>query len=324
MVRFLSLLTLLALPASSFAVHFTDVPAGAWFATHVESAASLGIVSGYTDAQGRLTGKFGPLDQVTIGQALKMAVESAEYDPSLFGSVESGAHWAQRYRNVLIATDSFLEQHGIDNLDRPATRAEVAQIVTDLFVFRGFPSIVDREYVDVYGEHPYGGGINAMTSLDIMVGDGRAVHCLSGICTKTTFRPEDPITRAEAVKVIMTARANIGTVGKGMTLAMITMEPDAYAEDPTITYEDDGFNPFFLTVKCGTEVNFVNHIDNDKNMWVASDPHPHHTNEPGFDSGEGLRPTGIHTQLFDGEDRDVSYHNHLNPQHRGVIRVRGC
>ncbi|MBN1258185.1 S-layer homology domain-containing protein, partial [Candidatus Peregrinibacteria bacterium] len=43
---------------------FDDVAANAWYYDYVEAAVQLGIVNGYTDAAGNLTGKFGPGDTV--------------------------------------------------------------------------------------------------------------------------------------------------------------------------------------------------------------------------------------------------------------------
>ena len=37
---------------------FDDVPPGAWFTNYIEAAATLGIITGYADAQGNLIGLF--------------------------------------------------------------------------------------------------------------------------------------------------------------------------------------------------------------------------------------------------------------------------
>lgn len=53
---------------------FTDVAPGAWYYQYVETAAKNGLVSGYKDAAGNLTGKFGPGNDVTREEFAKMAV----------------------------------------------------------------------------------------------------------------------------------------------------------------------------------------------------------------------------------------------------------
>lgn len=82
---------------------FSDVPSSAWCHTHVVAAAEMGIVSGYKDAQGKPTGKFGPADNVALAQALKMAVMASAYSPVAAPDVyPAGNHWAKPYLNVAI------------------------------------------------------------------------------------------------------------------------------------------------------------------------------------------------------------------------------
>ncbi len=60
---------------------FGDVPADAWFFDSVEAAVQLGIVSGYTDAAGNLTGLFGPADLATTCWADEVLLRAASYLP---------------------------------------------------------------------------------------------------------------------------------------------------------------------------------------------------------------------------------------------------
>jgi len=55
---------------------FKDVPEDEWYYQYVESALQLGIVSGYTDAEGNQTFFFGPGDNVTRAQAAKIIKET--------------------------------------------------------------------------------------------------------------------------------------------------------------------------------------------------------------------------------------------------------
>lgn len=59
---------------------FSDVPAGAWYEGYVNVLAENGVVGGYTDANGKATGKFGPGDAVTRSAAAKMLVNAASLD----------------------------------------------------------------------------------------------------------------------------------------------------------------------------------------------------------------------------------------------------
>lgn len=51
---------------------------------------------------------------------------------------------------------------------------------------------------------------------------------------------------------------------------------------PVVTYTDSGFSPNNLTIKNGQTVTFKNEGPGD--MWVASAPHPTHTDYPEFDA----------------------------------------
>ena len=60
---------------------FDDVAEDAWYYAYVESAVQLEIVNGYTDAQGNLTGLFGPNDTVTRSAAAKILVGAFDIPP---------------------------------------------------------------------------------------------------------------------------------------------------------------------------------------------------------------------------------------------------
>lgn len=64
----------------------------------------------------------------------------------------------------------------------------------------------------------------------------------------------------------------------------ITPQPQPQApkvETVTVTYGDDGFSPKEVTIAKGSTVNFIN--KSQMPLWVASDPHPEHTDYPEFD-----------------------------------------
>ena len=53
---------------------FSDVPDEEWYASFVTTAYNWGIVDGYRNSAGNLTGQFGPNDPVTRAQAAKIGV----------------------------------------------------------------------------------------------------------------------------------------------------------------------------------------------------------------------------------------------------------
>ena len=100
-----------------------------------------------------------------------------------------------------------------------------------------------------------------------------------------------------------------------------------------ISYTNSGFEPQTITIRASTTVEWVN--TSDKLMWVASDPHPSHTNLPGFDErgvqgNDAVRSTipiaYAHTHANPYKYTFLkagkwSYHNHLVPNDRGIVIV---
>lgn len=86
----------------------------------------------------------------------------------------------------------------------------------------------------------------------------------------------------------------------------------------TITYTDSGFLPDTITIKAGTTVSFVNQSSSE--MWVASNPHPTHTDLPGFDEKESVANGGSYQFTFN-QLGTWGYHNHNNPGNKGEVVV---
>jgi len=90
-------------------------------------------------------------------------------------------------------------------------------------------------------------------------------------------------------------------------------------QTPTVAYNDQGFTPAVLTVKAGTAVTFVNQSSG--TMWVASNPHPTHTDLPGFDEHTAVPNGGTYTYTF-VKAGTWGYHNHVNPSDGGTVVVQ--
>lgn len=86
-----------------------------------------------------------------------------------------------------------------------------------------------------------------------------------------------------------------------------------------VTYNGSGFSPETVDILVGGSVKFVN--GSDKDVWVASNPHPIHTGLPGFDSGKAIGPGESYTYTFK-EEGEFSYHNHLNFFQGGKVNVQ--
>ncbi len=83
----------------------------------------------------------------------------------------------------------------------------------------------------------------------------------------------------------------------------------------TVHYKDGVFTPSTLEINLGDTVTFVS--DSGK-LWVASDPHPGHTDLSNFDA-DMVTESYSYTFLRSGT---FSYHNHVSSSSQGTIKVR--
>ncbi len=215
-----ALLTGIISVASAAAPVFSDVPSDAWFSAYVQQAAESGIVSGYKDANGNLTGRYGPGNEITVAETLKIASEGAGYDETAFPSTDYGDDWVAPYKAVAmnccgIAKGFALEWNDWD-FDRPAARVEVAAVLAKAFHVstketeqHAFSDVSTDMYYEKADVHfSYAAEIDALAQSGVLSGDTDASGHPTG-----TFRPTDPINRAEVAKMIMRMRAEYGTPG---------------------------------------------------------------------------------------------------------------
>lgn len=101
-----------------------------------------------------------------------------------------------------------------------------------------------------------------------------------------------------------------------------TVQPTTGSEQnkntAAVEYNGQGFNPKSITVKVGDTVTWTNK-DTDK-LWVASNPHPVHTDYSGFDALKAI-PTGETYSFTFTKVGTWGYHNHLEPDKKGEIIV---
>jgi plastocyanin len=183
---------------------FRDVPADAWFFPYVRSAVDAGIVSGYENAAGYSTGYFGPEKNVTVGEALKIVLLGAGYDTSR--GIGYG-HWAAKYLSVALGEHFEVAQEPGINLDRPATRSELASLTGDAFRVQ-LAQPIGTVFKDVPSAVRFSGAIETLTLDGILSGDTDTAGNPTG-----SFRPAAPVNRAETVKIVMAARAYYGQPG---------------------------------------------------------------------------------------------------------------
>jgi plastocyanin len=86
-----------------------------------------------------------------------------------------------------------------------------------------------------------------------------------------------------------------------------------------VIYTDSGFSPANLGVKVGDTVTFKN--GSSGQMWVASNPHPIHTDLSGFDAKRGYAPGESYSYTF-VKPGVWGYHNHLKSSYSGHVTVQ--
>jgi len=85
-----------------------------------------------------------------------------------------------------------------------------------------------------------------------------------------------------------------------------------------VSYTANGFEPQTITIKAGQSVTWTNK-DSDE-VWVASNPHPTHTDYPGFDELKSMSNGETYSFTFTKVGQ-WGYHNHLNPGQHGTVIV---
>lgn len=108
-----------------------------------------------------------------------------------------------------------------------------------------------------------------------------------------------------------------------------SLSPDASAspmatgtmdeQNPTVSMTDTGISPAQITVKSGTTITFVN--NGTQPHWPASDPHPIHTDLPGFDAKRGLATGDLYRFTFT-KVGTFGMHDHLHPAFHATITVQ--
>lgn len=176
-------------------IPFKDTDDNAWYTPFVVGAKDRGIFSGYKDRDGNELGEFRPGNDITVAEILKVALETAQKGKSENNQapkvLKAANHWSRQYvkRAEELGVD-LVNDVNID-LNRPATRAEVIRLVLEALDV-SVPEITSSNFSDVAINHKAAKFIEYARVLGIISGDAG----------KTTFRPDEPINRAEASKIV--------------------------------------------------------------------------------------------------------------------------
>lgn len=225
---------------------FNDVSKSEWYYSFVASVVDWGIVSGYRSTDGVLTGVYGPGDQVTRAQMLKMALKAAQVDEAECRSTtehpQAGGHWAFVYV-ACGETMQLRSLRGNPPLDEAISRGEVVGMIHDAFQITVPP--LYSNFKDTVN-HAYESDIAYANITGLVTGDTDANGNPVG-----TFGPDRKLNRAEAAKLIYQA------------LRVYEEEVAATAQEEqrvTIVSKPGSFSPSIVTVKHGVPltITFIN------------------------------------------------------------------
>jgi hypothetical protein len=179
---------------------FRDVPKDAWFAPSVREVMDRGIVSGYREADGTPRGLFGPADSLTIEQLAKIAVGFAGVNLDSCGSKVRNAgatgRWSEAYIRCAEHRGWAVYADGSVNILHPARRAEVVATLLQASAVKVEPR-TGSVFRDVDSSVEFAALVETAARAGIVSGD----HDEQGSPTGT-FRPRDPINRAEVAKIV--------------------------------------------------------------------------------------------------------------------------
>ena len=174
-------------------IPFKDTDDTEWYTQYIGPIKSRGIISGYRDANGNELGEFRPANNITVAEILKIGLETAGQGQSTSGEPKMTAaqhHWAKGYVKKAEELGLNIVADNNTDLNRPATRAEVVRMILEALGITP-DAITTTSFSDVGITHPHAAFIEYAKALGVISGDAG----------KTTFRPDDPINRAEAAKI---------------------------------------------------------------------------------------------------------------------------
>ncbi len=118
---------------------------------------------------------------------------------------------------------------------------------------------------------------------------------------------------------VKTGKSLPATITEGDSSAMLGHNMAGMQSMIKVKYTDKGFIPEKIEVTQGSMVEFVNESSTD--MWVASAPHPSHTDLPTFDQFKPTKKGSIYRYVFDKKGV-WTYHDHINASIGGIVTVK--
>lgn len=175
-------------------IPFKDTDDDNWFTQYVAYVKNKNIVSGYKDDAGNALGEFRPANNVTLAEMLKMALETAELGGDSTGTpqnMKAVNHWAKKYYKKAENLGLSLVDDINADPSTPATRGDVIRLVLEALGITP-EDVTKTDFSDV-----------SLTDANVdYIQYAKLAGVISGDAGKTTFRPNDPVNRAEVAKIL--------------------------------------------------------------------------------------------------------------------------
>ncbi len=120
-------------------------------------------------------------------------------------------------------------------------------------------------------------------------------------------------------RYITTGKPLPATITEGESVGAMAHKMAGMKSMAKVRYAESGFVPDRIEVEVGSMVEFIN--ESNKDMWVASIPHPEHTKLPTFDQFRLYKKGGIYRYVFDKKGT-WEYHDHISPTNGGIVTVK--
>ena len=184
-------------------VIYKDVTTAAWFAPFVHKMISTGISTGYRNAQGTLTGMYGPENEVTLGELAKIAHRVVGIDETetrtTTGNALAKNTWTAPFFASAETRGWLIYQNVRSDPARPVTRAEVVATLLQAFdVPLKWPK--GKMFTDIAMDTKFSNCIETAAADGLVTGfpagEGSAL---------SAFRPDQLVNRAELAKIVSLA-----------------------------------------------------------------------------------------------------------------------
>lgn len=199
------------------AVSFSDVSSADWYGPYVEWAASEGLISGYKDAAGNLTGQFGPQDTLTRAQlAVILWRNAGSPTASSAGFIDTRGHWAEKAVDWCAQQGIVTGYDGTGNFG-PDDNITREQLCTMLWRNAGRPGggVSLGRWVD-------GNKVSAFAMQAVAWAAGQGIMAGSVGNAQVLLLPNNGATRAEAAKMLAVALGGyLGTTPEHQVLKSI-------------------------------------------------------------------------------------------------------